>query len=54
MNYKTIFKWILSFSTPSTQAASTETKYVDITSGTLTVRSRPGTNYQKLGSFKKV
>ncbi|MFJ7680331.1 SH3 domain-containing protein [Peribacillus sp. NPDC097198] len=44
---------IFSFSTSSTQAASNETKYVDITSGTLTVRSGPGTNFKKVGALKK-
>lgn len=62
MNTKSISKYLIaitlilsifSFSAPSTQAASNETKYVDITSGTLTVRSGPGTNYKKVGSLKK-
>ena len=44
---------LFSFNTPSTQAASNETKYVDITSGTLTVRSGPGTKYKKVGVMKK-
>jgi len=34
-------------------AASTQTKYVDIQSGSLTVRSGPGTSYKKIGSLKK-
>ena len=48
-----LFLSLFSFNTPSTQAASNETKYVDITSGTLTVRSGPGTKYKKVGSLKK-
>lgn len=48
-----LFLSLFSFNTPSTQAASNETKYVDITSGTLTVRSGPGTSYKKVGSLKK-
>ncbi|MBX9999310.1 MULTISPECIES: SH3 domain-containing protein [Priestia] len=44
---------ILPFSkADTTQAASTKTAYVDVSSGSLTVRSGPGANYKKVGSLK--
>lgn len=44
---------IMPFSKKDTaQAASTKTGYVDISSGSLTVRSGPGANYKKVGSLK--
>ncbi|MGE7880228.1 SH3 domain-containing protein [Peribacillus muralis] len=42
----------LPFNNSSAQAASNETKYVDIASGSLNVRSGPGSNYKKVGSLK--
>lgn len=48
-----LFLSLFSLSTPFTDAASNETKYVDVTSGTLTLRSGPGTKYKNVGSLKK-
>lgn len=51
-----IFSLLLSvilFSSPTTEAATTKTAFVKITSGTLNVRSKASTTAKKVGSLKK-
>ena len=48
-----IFSMLLPFFTETTEAASTETAFVNIKSGTLTVRSTASIKAKKVGSLKK-
>ncbi|WP_309087175.1 SH3 domain-containing protein [Domibacillus sp.] len=47
-----IISAVLAFQIPESKAASTKNGWVSISSGTLNVRSGPGTNYKSVGSLK--
>ena len=53
LSFMLVFTLFVPFSSNSeVKAASTKTAYVDVTSGTLIVRSGAGTKYKKVGALK--